>query len=147
MTKADYSLQQTYIFSKTGGIQIAMANSISRIPIRFFFEDGRRVDAELIRFQAPKTVDSLLRRLPIEGRIARWKEEVYFETGITMGLEKAKSKVDTGTIAFWPMGSAVCVFYGETQPYSPVNVIGVVRSGIEIFKDVAAGAKIRMERA
>jgi len=64
-----------------------------------------------------------------------------------MGLEKAKSKVDPGTVAFWPMGSAVCVFYGDTQPYSPVNVIGAVKSGIEIFKDLATGAKIRLERA
>ena len=124
-----------------------MASSISRIPVRFVLEDGRHADAELIRFQAPKTADALLRRMPIEGRAARWKDEVYFEAGISMGPEKPKSKVQTGTIAFWPMGSAVCIFYGETQPYSPVNVIGVVKSGIEIFKGVAAGSKIRMERA
>lgn len=124
-----------------------MGGSISRIPVRFVFEDGRRAEAELIRFHAPKTADALLRRLPIEGRVARWKEEVYFEAGITMGLEKAKSKVETGTIAFWPMGSAVCIFHGETQPYSPVNILGVVKSGIEIFKDIAAGSKIRLEKA
>jgi hypothetical protein len=125
---------------------IALAASISRIPIRFLLEDGRQADGELIRFQAPKTTDALLKRLPIEGRIARWKEEIYFESGITVGLEKAKSKVDPGIIAYWPMGSAICVFYGETQPYSPVNVIGVVETGIEIFKEVQVGKKIRMER-
>jgi len=125
---------------------IALAESISRIPIRFLLEDGRQADGELIRFQAPKTTDALLKRLPIEGRIARWKEEIYFESGITVGLEKAKSKVDPGVIAYWPMGSAICVFYGDTQPYSPVNVIGVVKTGIEMFKEVQVGKKIRMER-
>jgi len=125
---------------------IALAASISRIPIRFLLEDGRQADGELIRFQAPKTTDALLKRLPIEGRIARWKEEIYFESGITVGLEKAKSKVDPGVVAYWPMGSAICVFYGETQPYSPVNVIGVVKTGIEMFKEVQVGKKIRMER-
>ena len=124
-----------------------MSDSVSRIPVRFVLEDGRKAEAELVRFYAPKTADAILRRLPIEGRIARWKEEVYFESGITMGLEKPKSKIDTGTIAFWPMGSAVCIFYGQTQPYSPVNIIGVVKSGLEIFADVAAGAKIRLEKA
>ena len=123
-----------------------MAGSVSRIPVRFVLEDGRQAEGELVRFYAPKTTDALLKRLPIEGRIARWKKEVYFETGITVGLEKPKSKIESGTIAFWPMGSAVCIFYGLTQPYSPVNVVGSVRSGIEIFKDAAAGAKIRMER-
>ena len=126
---------------------MAMAGSISRIPVRFVLEDGRQAEAELVRFYAPKTTDALLRRLPIEGRVARWKEEVYFEAGITLGPEKPKSKMETGTVAFWPMGSAICIFYGQTQPYSPVNMIGVVKSGIEIFKDVAAGAKIRLERA
>jgi len=123
-----------------------MASSVSRIPVLLVLEDGRQAEGELVRFYAPKTTDALLRRLPIEGRIARWKDEVYFETGITIGLEKPKSKVETGTIAFWPMGSAVCVFYGQTQPYSPVNIIGVVKSGIDIFRDVAAGTRIRLER-
>jgi hypothetical protein len=109
-------------------------------------EDGRKADGELVRFYAPKTTDALLKQLPIEGRVARWKEEVYFETRIAIGLEKPKSKVEAGSIAFWPMGSAVCIFYGQTQPYSPVNIIGAVKSGIEIFKDVAAGAKIRLEK-
>jgi len=124
-----------------------MAGSVSRIPVRFVLEDGRQAEGELVRFYAPKTTDALLRRLPIEGRIARWKEEIYFGAGITVGLEKPKSKVETGTVAFWPMGSAVCIFYGQTQPYSPVNIIGAVKSGIEIFKDVALGAKIRLEKA
>jgi hypothetical protein len=123
-----------------------LAGSVSRIPVRFVLEDGRQAEGELVRFCAPKTTDALLKRLPIEGRIARWKEEVYFETGVTVGLEKPKSKIESGTIAFWPMGSAVCIFYGQTQPYSPVNVIGAVKNGIEIFRDAASGAKIRMER-
>lgn len=123
-----------------------MAASVSRVPVRFLLEDGRHAEGELIRFYAPKTTDALLKRLPIEGRIARWKEEVYFEAGITAGLEKPKSKVETGTIAFWPMGSAVCIFYGQTQPYSPVNVIGLIKTGIEIFMDVALGGKIRLEK-
>ncbi len=123
-----------------------MASSVSRVPVRFVFEDGRHAEAELIRFYAPRTTDALLRRLPIEGRVARWKEEIYFEAGLTMGLEKAKSKVTTGTVAFWPIGSAVCVFYGNTQPYSPVNVIGIVKKGTEIFREVATGSKIRLEK-
>jgi hypothetical protein len=125
---------------------MAMTGSISRIPVRFVLEDGRCAEAELVRFYAPRTTDALLSRLPIEGRIVRWKEEVYFEAGITIGLEKPKSKVQTGAVAFWPMGSSICIFYGQTQPYSPVNMIGIIKSGLEIFKDVAVGAKIRFER-
>ena len=122
-----------------------MASSISRIPVRFVLEDGRQADAELIRFQAPKTTDALLRRMPIEGRVARWKEEVYFETQIKMGEEKAKPTVEKATIGFWPMGSAICIFYGDTQPYSPVSVLGKVTKNLELFRQVKSGTKIRVE--
>ena len=62
--------------------------------MRFVLEDRKQAEGELVRFYAPKTTDALLKRLPIEGRIARWKEEVYFETDIAMGLEKPRSKVE-----------------------------------------------------
>jgi len=87
----------------------------------------------------------IVRKLPIEGRAALWKEEIYFETPIKMGEEKAKSTVEKGAIAFWPMGSAICIFYGNSQPYSPVNVLGKITKNLELFKDVKSGTKIRVE--
>ncbi|MDH7477555.1 MAG: cyclophilin-like fold protein [Candidatus Bathyarchaeota archaeon] len=118
---------------------------ISRVKIKFIVEGLGEAEGELVRFLAPRTVDMLVRKLPIEGRAALWKEEVYFETPIKMGEEKAKSTVEKGTIAFWPMGSAICVFYGESQPYSPVNVLGKVTKNLELFKQVKSGTKIRVE--
>jgi hypothetical protein len=87
----------------------------------------------------------IVRKLPVEGRAALWKEEVYFETPIKMGEEKAKSTVENGTIAFWPMGSAICIFWGVTQPYSPVNILGKITNNLELFKQVKSGTKIRVE--
>ena len=119
---------------------------ISRIKIKFTIEGLGDAEGELVRFLAPRTVDMIVRKLPIEGRAALWKEEVYFETPIKMGEEKAKATVELGTIAFWPMGSAICVFYGETQPYSPVNILGKVMKNLEIFEQVNSGTKIKVER-
>ena len=119
---------------------------ISRIKIKFTIEGLGDAEGELVRFLAPRTVDMIVRKLPIEGRAALWKEEVYFETPIKMGEEKAKATVELGTIAFWPMGSAICVFYGETQPYSPVNILGKVMKNLEIFEQVKSGTKIKVER-
>jgi hypothetical protein len=75
-----------------------------------------------------------------------WKEEVYFETLIKMGEEKAKGSVEKGTIAFWPMGSAICIFYGESQPYSPVSILGKITENLELFSRVKSGTKIRVEK-
>lgn len=118
---------------------------ISRIKVKFVIENSGEAEGELVRFLAPRTIDMIVRKLPIEGRAAIWKEEIYFETPIKMGEEKAKATVENGTIAFWPMGSAICVFHGETQPYSPVNILGKVTRNLEVFKQVKSGTKIRVE--
>jgi hypothetical protein len=118
---------------------------ISRIKIKFIIESLGETEGELVRFLAPRTVDMIARKLPIEGRAALWKEEVYFETPIKMGEEKAKPNVEKGTIAFWPMGSAICIFYGNTQPYSPVNILGKMTKDLELFQKVKSGTKIRVE--
>ncbi|MCL6578901.1 MAG: hypothetical protein K6T73_05870 [Candidatus Bathyarchaeota archaeon] len=118
---------------------------ISRVKIKFVIEELGEAEGELVRFLAPRTVDMIVRKLPIEGRAALWKEEVYFETPIKMGEEKAKGTVEKGTIAFWPMGSAICIFFGNSQPYSPVNVLGKVTKNLEIFEQVKSGTKIRIQ--
>jgi hypothetical protein len=119
---------------------------VSRVKIRFVIDDLGEAEGELVRHLAPRTVDMIVRKLPIEGRTAIWKEEVYFEISVKMGEEKAKSTVEKGTIAFWPMGSAICVFYGETQPYSPVNVLGMITENLDLFSRVKSGTKIKMEK-
>ena len=118
---------------------------ISRIKIKFIINGLGEAEGELVRFLAPRTIDMIVRKLPIEGRAALWKEEVYFEIPIKMGEEKAKSTIEKGTIAFWPMGSAICVFYGESQPYSSVNVLGKITKNLEVFSQVKSGTKIRVE--
>ncbi|MFQ6075894.1 MAG: cyclophilin-like fold protein [Candidatus Bathyarchaeia archaeon] len=120
--------------------------SVSRIPIRLIVEGAGEAEGELIRFLAPRTVEAIVHRLPVEGRAALWREEVYFEIPVKIGKEKAKAIVEAGTIAYWPMGSALCVFYERLQPYSPVNVIGRVTKNLDLFRDVKSGTKIVVER-
>jgi len=119
--------------------------AISRIKIKFTIEGLGEAEGELVRFLAPRTIDMITRKLPVEGRAAMWKEEVYFEIPVKMGEEKAKSTVENGTIAFWPMGSAICIFFGESQPYSPVNILGRVTKNLELFRQVKSGTRIKVE--
>jgi hypothetical protein len=109
-------------------------------------EEDDEAEGELIRYLAPRTVSALVKELPIEGRAALWKEEIYFEIPVKMGEEKAEPMVEKGAIAYWPMGKALCVFYGKSQPYSPVNVVGKVTKNLELFERVKSGTKIRVEK-
>ena len=121
------------------------AADVSHIKIKFVIEGVGEAEGELVRFLAPRTIDTIIRKLPVEGRAALYKEEVYFEIPIKMGEEKAKTTVETGTIAFWPMDSALCVFYGKSQPYSPVSILGKVTSNLELFKQVKSGLTIKVQ--
>ncbi|MCJ7722306.1 cyclophilin-like fold protein [Candidatus Bathyarchaeota archaeon] len=120
--------------------------SVSRIPIRFIIEGVGNAEGEIVRIRSPRTSDAILRGLPIEGMSALWQEEVYFGIPIKMGSEKSSSAVEQGDLAYWPMGSAFCIFWGETQPYSPVNIIGKVTKNLELFKKVKSGTKIIIEK-
>ena len=123
-----------------------MEGSISRIPVRFVIEGVGEAEGELVRYLAPRTVEAVTKGLPLEGRAALWKQEIYFEIPVKMGEEKAEPTVEKGVIAYWPMGKALCIFYGESQPYSPVNVIGKITNNLGIFENVKSGAKIRVEK-
>jgi hypothetical protein len=120
--------------------------SVSRVPIKFIVTGVGEAEGELNRIISPRTTDAIIRALPIEGRAALWKQEVYFDIPVKMGNEKAKPTVEKGTLAYWPMGAAFCIFWGETQPYSPVNVVGKVTKNLELFEKVKSGTKIVIEK-
>lgn len=107
---------------------------ISRIPIRILLEGLGETRGELIRFLAPRTVETIVRALPLEGKAALWPGEIYFPVPIKMGLEKAKKEVEARTLAYWPQGSALCLFHAKAKPYSPVNPIGRITGSLEPVK-------------
>ena len=120
--------------------------SVSRIPIKFVITGVGEAEGEINRITSPRTADAILRSLPIEGMAALWKQEVYFDIPVKMGNEKSKATVEKGTLTYWPMGSAFCIFWGNTQPYSPVNIVGKVTKNLELFEKAKSGTKIIIEK-
>ena len=72
-----------------------------------------------------RTARLLRRALPFESVARRWGDEVYFETPVSAGEENAQADVPSGTVAYWPPGKALCLFFGQ-KPYSPVNIVGEI---------------------
>ena len=123
-----------------------MSGEFSRVRVKFLLESLGEAEGEFVRYLAPRTIEALIQSMPIDGRLSVWKDEVYFETPVKVGSEKPKATVDTGAIAYWPMGAAICIFYGKSQPYSPVNVLGKVTKNLELFKQAKQGSRVRAER-
>lgn len=79
-----------------------------------------RVEIDGLEFGAdwldrnPETQAAVDEALPLEGEAARWGDELYFETSVTVEPEETCTEVPVGGVAYWPDGNAVCVFWGET---------------------------------
>jgi uncharacterized protein len=43
------------------------------------------------------------------------------------------------------MGSALCVFYGKSQPYSPVSILGKITNNLQVFEKVKSGTAVKVE--
>ena len=123
------------------------ATEVSRPRVVFSIEGIGEASGEFYRFAAPRTADAILRRLPVQGRAALWGEEVYFQIPVKAPGENPRSLVEVGTVGYWPLGDAVCVFFGPTKPYSPVNHLGRMTEGLELFRRVKEGTLISIRKA
>lgn len=94
----------------------------------------------------PRISQELYQKLPIEGRANLWGEEIYFEIPLKAADENESPSAIKGDVSYWSPGSALCIFFGDTQPYSPVNHLGSVIQGIEVFRNVNEGDKVIINR-
>lgn len=90
----------------------------------------------------PRIADEIYQSLPIEAVASLWHEEVYFEISPKRVDENPSPRAEKGDISYWSPGSAFCIFFGESQPYSAVNHIGKIVRGLDIFLNVEDGDKI-----
>ena len=110
------------------------------------------IDAEL---NESPTSQALYDQLPIDGVSQIWGDEIYFSTSMSMENDEwAKETVELGDIAFWPPGSAICLFFGETpisapgeiRPASPTNIMGKINGDLDKLKSISSGAEVKVKK-
>jgi hypothetical protein len=94
----------------------------------------------------PAVVEAFCRILPLEALASLWGEEVYFNLPLVMKDENPSPNAALGDVSYWSPGPAFCIFFGHTQPYSPVNHLGKVVEGLELFEKVKEGDCISLKR-
>ena len=100
------------------------------------------------------TASAIWEALPIEARGSTWGDEIYFSIPVRLSEENGKEVVELGDIAYWPPGTAFCIFFGPTpashgdeiRPASAVNVVGKIDGDPKIFRNVASGTKVILEQ-
>jgi len=93
--------------------------------------DGTDIGATWLD-ESPETRRAIGDALPIGGSATRWGDELYFGIPVDAPAEtNARTEVEPGTVAYWPQGSMLCLFWGPTpastgsepRAASPVNVV------------------------
>ena len=101
------------------------------------------------------SADIFWNTLPITGQANTWGDEIYFNVNLQMPLDdNASDIVESGDIAFWPPGSAFCIFFGRTpaslgdevRAASAVNVLGKIDGDEREFRSVPSGEEVRLEQ-
>ncbi len=118
------------------------------------------ISVENIRLKAhldnSATAEKIYSSLPIEGTVKTWGDEIYFDIPVAINqAPDAVADVEVGTLGYWPVGSAFCIFFGKTpvstadkpRAASPVNIFGVVIDDPAILKVVEDGARITVSKA
>ena len=101
-----------------------------------------------------ETAKAIWEALPFESQGSTWGDEIYFSIPVKAKAENAQSVVEAGDMAYWPPGSAFCIFWGPTpashgneiRPASPVNIFGKLTGDPKVFDGVRS-LRIRVERA
>jgi uncharacterized protein len=102
------------------------------------------------------TAQEIWNRLPLQSTVSVWGDEIYFEIPVEVAqAADARADVEFGTLAYWPVGRAFCVFFGPTpmstgkkpRAYSPVNVIGEVTADASKLRGIPHGTPVRVAKA
>ena len=103
----------------------------------------------------PKTAEAFWNAMPIKQSGNRWGDEIYFSTSVSLSEENSRAEVEIGSIAYWPPGKALCIFFGSTpasradepRAASPVNVFAKVVGDTTIFKKFRDGDQVSVVKS
>ncbi|MDG6986007.1 MAG: hypothetical protein JRM73_04590 [Nitrososphaerota archaeon] len=120
------------------------AGSVSRIECVASVGGKGTARVSFYRHLAPLTVNSVVRGLPFDSRVTVYPAMVSLFTQLRVGVEKPRTQFSRGDVAFLPSASLICVFLGNAKSERPLNLIGKVDSGVELFDAIRPGDVVRI---
>jgi uncharacterized protein len=102
-----------------------------------------------------ETAQKIYSALPFAGTANTWGDEIYFDIPVSVGqAADAIEEVEVGTLGYWSVGKAFCIFFGPTpvsscekpRAASPVNVFGKTIGDLNPLRDIKSGASVKVKR-
>jgi len=107
-----------------------------------------------VEWNETPTAAAIFKALPIESKGNYWGDEFYFPIPVKLGAGANDVEVvEPGTVAYWPAGACLCVFWGPTpasrgqecRAASAVTPVGRVANP-EVLEKLK-GRKVRVRAA
>jgi hypothetical protein len=123
------------------------AGSVSKIECLATVQGRGEAKISLFRHLAPLTVNAVVRILPLDSRVNLQPAMISLFTELRVGVEKPRAQLTRGDVAFLASGSLVCIFLRDVKSDRPLNPLGKVESGLEIFEGMRTGEVVHLSLA
>ncbi len=120
------------------------AGSVSRVECLAQVRGKGEAKVVFLRHLAPLTVNAIFHALPIDSRVSMSTAMMSMFTSIQVGVEKPRLSYERGDVAFLAGGGLLCVFLKAAKSDRPLNPVGKVESGMEVFDSIARGDVVRL---
>jgi hypothetical protein len=121
-----------------------LAGSVSRVDCVASFVGGGRAKVALYRHLSPLSVNAIMRILPVDSRVNVQPGMCCLLTPLKVGVEKARTSFVRGDVALLASGGLICVFTQEARSDRPLNPLGNVDEGLELFERLRPGDSVRL---
>jgi len=118
--------------------------SVSRIGVVFRFDNDLLVEGELNRVFAPRTVEQIVRSLPLEGIVDVSDGLLYFPTDLALGAEKPVPRLQSGSIAYWPLCGGICLSLEPVVAKLNMSLIGRAMTDLGGLRVIRPGSSVRL---
>lgn len=120
------------------------AGSVSKVNCTVSFRAGGEAKISLYRHLSPLSVNAILRMLPIDSRVNVQPGMRCLFTSLAVGVEKPRTSYGRGDVALLASGGLICVFLQEVTSDRPLNPLGKVDQGLDLFERTGPGSTIHL---
>jgi hypothetical protein len=100
---------------------------------------GGQAKVSLYRHLSPLSVNAITRILPVDSRVNIQPGMRCLFTPLKVGVEKPRTSFARGDVALLASGSLICIFTQEARSDRPLNPLGKVDEGLELFDKMKPG--------
>lgn len=123
------------------------AGSVSKVDCIASVRGKGEAKISIFRHLAPLTVNAILRSLSFDSRVNVQPAMVCMFTDLKVGVEKPRAQFARGEVAFLPSAGLLCVFLKDARSDRPLNPVGKVDEGLQVFESIRPGDVVRMAAA